>query len=759
MGIVAGGMDDGSVMIWDIDTLYKEGDSYADHAQTNSLLSAQLVHEGSSVHDIEFNPNVPNLIASGGSEVLIQDIQHSIEEPNVFTPGEPNFHEGAIVTAISWNKVVPYILASAGNNGTIVVWDLKNSKAIFNLKDPNLVSYAYDPYTGAQEDQVTANYNIIWSLQIPTQFLISNDNETMTMWDLRKSDTPLLTMSDIHSSGVLSSAWCPQDHNIIASSSNDGKTCFFHSETGDLISEIHDGKRYRSLEWSPYNRGLILGYSTEDETKIVDFGSATSKAETTDSSYAPKWLARPLGARFGFGGKLVTFSSKPEEGIKLYQTQAAPEICNRLEQLEENRSKYPLTEVVDKFIEQSSKNEIEKMEWVTIRSLCTKNFDSLFTLLDIDKDAVFNEAERFSGKKKNKAKSNKAETQSKAARDGLTNLDADQANQFFATLAESSEKRLEEEEKKAEVKPGPKVAQETISRNSNWDEGAEGIIKRNLLIGNIEGAAECALKCGRTTEALLLALSAPNEQIFDQIKEEYFAHNKDSFVNTVIKGIVDGKVEDLVLDIAQGNWREALAYTLSFTPKAQIQDLLEKIAEQVLQKKRDVNSAIICYMISRNIEKLSDLWKVRADAIIKKNPNHKYAIYCNYAEKITFYRMATGITDNTEHCDKVIGELAEYLANEGLFEIAQRYLDLNGCKSEQADRVRERAYYHNERKHGNEFERPRFKHYTNPLPRITPRQPHHPNTGSNQRGFRKANIQRGVNPFPGELNYLLATQS
>jgi hypothetical protein len=46
---------------------------------------------------------------------------------------------------------------------------------------------------------------------------------------------------------------------------------------------------------------------------------------------------------------------------------------------------------------------------------------------------------------------------------------------------------------------------ETISRNVNWDEGTEGIIKRNLLIGNLEYAAEVALKAGRTAEALLIA--------------------------------------------------------------------------------------------------------------------------------------------------------------------------------------------------------------------------------------------------------------
>lgn len=46
---------------------------------------------------------------------------------------------------------------------------------------------------------------------------------------------------------------------------------------------------------------------------------------------------------------------------------------------------------------------------------------------------------------------------------------------------------------------------ETVSKNSNWDEGVEGIIKRNLLLGNLEYAADVAMKAGRTTEALLIA--------------------------------------------------------------------------------------------------------------------------------------------------------------------------------------------------------------------------------------------------------------
>lgn len=78
---------------------------------------------------------------------------------------------------------------------------------------------------------------------------------------------------------------------------------------------------------------------------------------------------------------------------------------------------------------------------------------------------------------------------------------------------------------------------ETISKNSNWDEGAEGVIKRNLLLGNLEHAADVALKCGRTVEAFLIA-EAGGEQMLDKIKEDYFMNSRDSFVKLFLRSIV-----------------------------------------------------------------------------------------------------------------------------------------------------------------------------------------------------------------------------
>ena len=103
------------------------------------------------------------------------------------------------------------------------------------------------------------------------------------------------------------------------------------------------------------------------------------------------------------------------------------------------------------------------------------------------------------------------------------------------------------EEEQANVKDSKMtIVTETIQRNTNWDEGVEGLIKRNLLIGNLEYAAEIALKAGRTTEALLIA-EAGGEQLFEKIKEDYFINScKDSFVKVYIRSIVQDDFKDLV---------------------------------------------------------------------------------------------------------------------------------------------------------------------------------------------------------------------
>ena len=131
LGIIAGGMQDGAITLWNVKKLLTQNDSQ--QLMGKGCISAAQIHQGVPVNSLEFNPNKKNLLGSGGAEVLIQDISQSLKKPVKFKPGEPNFHEGSHITAISWNRIVPHILASASENGKIVVWDLKASKAIFKF--------------------------------------------------------------------------------------------------------------------------------------------------------------------------------------------------------------------------------------------------------------------------------------------------------------------------------------------------------------------------------------------------------------------------------------------------------------------------------------------------------------------------------------------------------------------------------------------------------------------------------------------------
>ena len=88
------------------------------------------------------------------------------------------------------------------------------------------------------------------------------------------------------------------------------------------------------------------------------------------------------------------------------------------------------------------------------------------------------------------------------------------------------------------------LVNETVSRNANWNQGHENLIKKNLLIGNLQYAAEIALKCGCTTTALLIA-ERGGPELFDDIKQRYFELEKDSFITSVVNSITQRELSRL----------------------------------------------------------------------------------------------------------------------------------------------------------------------------------------------------------------------
>ena len=95
-------------------------------------------------------------------------------------------------------------------------------------------------------------------------------------------------------------------------------------KTGESILEFPTQAQYQKIVWNQNLQGKIAALDSEGNTDILSFtpqsqneiGSAPPEevtfaspqpSESTNAAFAPKWLFPKCGARFGFGGKLVTF--------------------------------------------------------------------------------------------------------------------------------------------------------------------------------------------------------------------------------------------------------------------------------------------------------------------------------------------------------------------------------------------------------------------------------------------------------------------
>jgi protein transport protein SEC31 len=124
-GVIAGGMMDGYIHVWDAAKLIEN--------DPEALIASVEQHSG-AIPGLQFNPHKESshLLASGGSdcEVYVMSLERP-EQPNVFIPAPPpnNAKHTADITKVAWNTQVVHILASASQNGTCFIWDLRQKKA------------------------------------------------------------------------------------------------------------------------------------------------------------------------------------------------------------------------------------------------------------------------------------------------------------------------------------------------------------------------------------------------------------------------------------------------------------------------------------------------------------------------------------------------------------------------------------------------------------------------------------------------------
>lgn len=85
------------------------------------------------------------------------------------------------------------------------------------------------------------------------------------------------------------------------------------------------------------------------------------------------------------------------------------------------------------------------------------------------------------------------------------------------------------------------------------------------------------MKCGRTTEALLIA-EAGGKELYEQIKEEYLSMHKDSFVKNIISSVNKNDFTE-VIETSACSWKETLAYMIAYEDDEKIKEVSKNLGD------------------------------------------------------------------------------------------------------------------------------------------------------------------------------------
>uniref|UniRef100_A0AAQ4NV58 Protein transport protein Sec31A n=1 Tax=Gasterosteus aculeatus aculeatus TaxID=481459 RepID=A0AAQ4NV58_GASAC len=323
-GRLVGGSENGTLTVYDPEVIMNSG--------AEAVVGQSDKHTG-PVRALDFNPFQSNLLASGAndSEIYIWDL-NSFNSP--MTPGTKT-QPAEDISVVSWNRQVQHILASSSPSGKAVVWDLRKNEPIIKISDHSNRMHCS---------------GMLWHPDVATQLVLASEDDRMPviqMWDLRFATSPLKVFEN-HTRGILSISWSQADSELLLSSAKDNRILCWNPNTGDVIYELPTTNQWCfDVQWCPRNPALLSAASFDGRITVYSVMGGSLKAQQQGSSdkmsssfdsmdpfgtgqvlpplqvpqpavqdtvvnplkKPPKWVRRPVGASFAFGGKLVTFEN------------------------------------------------------------------------------------------------------------------------------------------------------------------------------------------------------------------------------------------------------------------------------------------------------------------------------------------------------------------------------------------------------------------------------------------------------------------
>lgn len=648
--LIAGALENGTVEFFKLN-----------NNNSNNNTSIESVGKFSNLHNstvntIKFNPKQANVLISGDNsgEIFVWDTEKAINTNTDgaavqgYTPMKPGTAMTSIeeVHSLAWNQSLAHVFASTGSSSFASIWDLKAKKEVIHL------SYT-SPATGLKPQLSVVQWHPTNSTKLATA--TGSDTEpAIVIWDLRNANTPLTTLVNGHSKGILCLDWCNQDENLLLSSGRDNTVVLWNPTTGEQLTQYPPhGNWLFKTKFAPQAPDIFATASFDSKIEIqtlqnlvneldkeenvtkqqeseTEFWTHVSQQESNEKPtvkkiQAPAWYSNHSpAATWAFGGKLVSIS---EDGKSINITKPV------LPGLEQNillndalKSKdfKPLINV--RLVKGIDKNNEE--DWNLLDKLSMDGKEEFlrdtFTLDDDDKE------------NENKDDANDSET------------DTEAGEEFFEKI-----------ENKFKPKDSFKLEKDT-----------DFSITRKLLSGNTKAVVTEALQNDLLLESLVIALDSNDTTLKEKVKDHYFKKfGNSNSLSRILYSVTNNDIEDMVTNMDVSQWKYIVKAINKFVPTdiARKNELLVQLGDRILES-GDRQNAIAVYFSANSIDKVASMWLKELPNLEDIIKQENKTVYEAHVECLTEFVERFTVFSN------FIGE--SKISNQGLISKFMEFVDI-----------------------------------------------------------------------------------
>ncbi|KAM7330263.1 protein transport protein Sec31B isoform X1 [Alexandromys fortis] len=615
-GVIAGGGDNGLLTLYSVTHILSSGQE--------PLIAQRQKHTG-AVRALDFNPFQGNLLASGASdsEIFIWDL-NNLSVP--MTPGSKSQSPPEDIKALSWNRQVQHILSSAHPSGKAVVWDLRKNEPIIKVSD--------------HSSRMNCS-GLAWHPDIATQLVLCSEDDRLPviqLWDLRFASSPL-TVLESHSRGILSMSWSQADAELLLSSAKDNQIFCWNLASSEVVCKLPTQNSWCfDVQWCPQNPPVFSAVSFDGWISLYSVMGRSweiqhmRQADKISSSFSkgqplpvlqvpepvaqaslmpplkkpPKWMRRPAGVSFAFGGKLITFGlpSIPVQQmpqpcphpVYISQVVTESEFLTRSAVLQEALGSGNLLSYCQSKIQQASP-PCEKMLWQFLK--VTSEHDSrlqFLRLLGFSKDEL--------QKKVDTCLKRDLKWEGSPSQLEAVDLKSDGPH----TFCHKASKHTAEEASASSAFFDELVPQNMTPWEIPTTEDSDGLLSQALLLGELRPAVELCMKEERFADAIILA-QAGGAKLLKWTQEQYLAKRRTK-ISPLLACVIKKNWRDLVCACSLKNWKEALALLLTYSGPEKFPELCDMLGARMEQEggRALTSEARLCYVCSGSVERLVESW-------------------------------------------------------------------------------------------------------------------------------------------------------